>query len=226
MFKICILTAGRGTRQRYAVGSNKALLPIGNGTALSHIVSKVPVDSEIVIAIGYNSDMVMNYATRMWGDRVSYIHADYIGIGRGPGHSLLCCRELLNCPFVFSACDTIVTEDIPAPDMNWMGVADVNTRLPYLTVEVGNGLISKVYDKGDKDATYLASIGLVGVKDYEVFWDGLANPKKLVQGEHQDTSGLNALIPHGLTPRKFSWFDTGSMEGYGYAYRYFSQNLS
>ena len=94
-------------------------------------------------------------------------------------------------------------------------------KLPYLTMKEEKGLVTKVYDKGDENATYLASIGLVGVKNYEAFWEGLEHPT-LVEGEHQDTSGINALIPYKLHRRFFVWFNTGTTEEYEIALRRFN----
>lgn len=225
-YKVCILAAGKGTRNKYAVNSNKALLPLGEGTALSHIVSKFPEEVEIVLAVGYNAPLVKKYAYGKWGGRISFVDVEYEGERRGPGYSLYQCAALLQCPFVYVACDTIVTDTIPMPSKNWMGLALVERKEPYLTVEVNNkGLIHKVYDKGDKNGTYLASIGLVGVRDFRPFFVALSRPNK-VQGEEQDSTGLRALIKYKLWPRIFNWLDTGTTEGYENANKFFSQTLS
>ena len=224
-YKVCILAAGKGTRNRYALNSNKALLPLGEGTALSYIISKFPSEIEIVIAGGYNAERVIRYALPKWGDRVEFVAVSYQGYGKGPGYSLLQCSPSLQCPFIYICCDTIVTDAIPEPDINWIGVAKVKDKLPYLTLRTEGKLVRQVYDKGDKQATHLASIGLVGVKDYGDFWEGLANPT-IVQNEHQDTSGINALIPRKLERRYFNWLDIGTTEGYEETKRRFDKHLS
>ncbi|KKN78505.1 hypothetical protein LCGC14_0350370 [marine sediment metagenome] len=213
-----------GTRNKYAKDTNKACLPIGGKPAISRMIDKFPEDVEIVIAVGHKAELVINVVMSSYLGRPNliYMHVNYQGEGRGPGYSLLQCRPFLQCPFIYTCCDTLVLEDIPEPKVNWMGVSLVTEKLPYLTADVEDGLINKVYDKGDKNATYLASIGLVGVRDYKAFWEGLANPT-IVEGEHQDTSGINALIP--LYPEYFTWFDTGSTEGYENANRYFSKQI-
>ena len=220
LYKVCILAAGKGTRNKY-VDTNKALLPIGEGTALDYIVSKFPHWVEIIIAVGYNSSVVVDFASK-WGSRVKCVYVEYRGKSNGPGYSLLQCKAFLQSPFIFTACDTIVLEDCPEPTINWIGVAKVEETLPYLTIGTNGQRVKQVYDKGDENATYLASIGLVGVKDYKAFWEGLANPT-IVEGEQQDTSGLNALISHKLYTKHFTWFDTGNNRGYENANRYFSK---
>jgi len=216
MYKVCILTAGKGTRNKY-ITTNKALLPIGDETALSYLVSKTPLEVEIIIAIGYNARAVISHALQ-WGDRVTFAYADYEGIGRGPGYSLLCCKYYLQCPFIFTSCDTIVLEDYPEPNKNWIGVHPVEDTEQYLTVKGG-----ELYDKEKDSPSNLAFIGVAGVKDYKDFWEGLSKPI-LVNGEHQVTDGLRAL--RNIQEIPFTWFDTGNTEGYENADRYFSKSLS
>ena len=227
-YKVCILTAGKGTRNKYAQerGINKSLLDIGGREIISYLIDKFPKKVEIVIALGYKGESVKAWTKSLNPNRkLTFIFADYEGRGHGPGWSLLCCKKKLQCPFVYMACDTIVLEDIPEPYVNWMGVNAVCDTLPYLTVEEKMGLVTDVYDKGDERATHIASIGLVGVRDYKAFWEGLEHPV-LVQGEHQDTSGLRALIPYGLHTQRFTWYDTGSTEGYERTLKYFNQCVS
>ena len=37
---------------------------------------------------------------------------NYDEVGSGPGYSLLCCKDELQVPFIFTSVDTIVKEDI------------------------------------------------------------------------------------------------------------------
>ena len=204
----------------YARGLNKALMPLGKGSVLSYMVSKFP-EQEIVLAVGYKAEQVIRYASDNF-KRVTCVHVSYEGEQRGPGYSLLQCAPYLQSPFIYMACDTLVEETPPPPDKNWMGIAKVEDKLPYLTVDLEYGMVNKVYDKGDESATHDASIGLVGVKDYGAFFEGLASPT-FVEGEHQDTSGINALLP--LEGINFTWYDTGTTEGYIYANRCFNRKI-
>ena len=216
-----------GTRNKYARDSNKALLSIGGKLAISRIIDKFPEGVEIIVATGHRAEMVKGFVKLWYPYRpITFVDVDkYQGVGGGPGYSLLQCKAYLQCPFIYMACDTLVLENILEPKINWIGVSKVEDKLPYLTIDTNGQIVKQVYDKGDANATYLASIGLVGVKDYEAFWEGLANPT-MVQGEYQDTSGINALIPHKLYPEYFTWFDTGNERGYENANRYFSELIS
>ena len=60
-FKLCILAAGRGTRNRSITGLHKALLPIENKAVISHIIECVSESTEIIIAVGYKSEQVKSY---------------------------------------------------------------------------------------------------------------------------------------------------------------------
>src|SRR6476661_3658064 len=114
-YKVCIMAAGRGTRLSAAQGFNKALLPVGDKSVLSHIIHKFPKEVEIVIAVGHEAGLVKDFVAAAYPDRkVTLVDIDpYMGPGSGPGFSLYSCRRHLQCPFIFTSADTIVLEDIP-----------------------------------------------------------------------------------------------------------------
>jgi hypothetical protein len=124
-----------------------------------------------------------------------------------------------------SACDTIIQEDYPLLDHNWIGVSRVKSNKGYLTLYISGGLVRGIYDKGAENATLIASIGLYGIKDYQDFWNGLRQPT-IVEGEYQDTAGLKELAGAGLKEKYFTWFDTGSTEGYINANTEFNKDVS
>ncbi len=226
-YKICITAAGVGTRNPYARFSNKILLPVANRSTFSHILGKFPQAIEVVVAVGHRAQLVKDFASLAFPDRnIVFVDVEpYEGAGSGPGYSLLSCRRLLQCPFIFIACDTLVDEDIPAPSSNWIGVSPVQDSQPYLVADVANGKVERLYDKYDVEQIRRLSptpdvvldngfIGLAGVMDYETFWHGLETDDTVVQGERQVSAGLNALIPLKLGTVPFSWRDVGNGEGY------------
>ncbi len=226
MYKVCLLTAGMGTRNAYAKHTNKSLLPLGDKPVFAHILDKIPEDIEIVVPLGHygkyaGGSIVKRYPNR----KIQFVWVDkYSGEGSGPGYSLLKCKDYLQCPFIFVACDTIVIESYPPPDRNWIGVGNVDNPKEYLTVDTRNWYAQRFYDKV-KSGTHLAFIGLAGVRDYEAFWEGLEHPA-LVQGEHQVTDGLKSLLDKGVTTKIFSWMDIGKTEDYEKADRFFNQIVS
>ena len=111
-YKVCILTAGAGTRMGdFSNHINKAILPVNFKAVISHIVEKFPVDIEIVVAVGHKKETVIDYLTLAYPKRnFSFVEIDkVVGPETGPGYSFLQCKPLLQTPFIFFAADTCQT---------------------------------------------------------------------------------------------------------------------
>lgn len=215
-YKVCILAAGAGTRMGELTNHiNKAILPVNFKAVISHILEKFPKEIEIVVAVGHNKETVIDYLALAHFDRkFTIVQIDnYIGPGTGPGYSLLACKDKLQCPFIFFAADTLVLEDVPAPDQNWFGIAPVKETEKYCTIKIKNNLVCQLDDKVKNDNKF-AFIGLAGVKDYDIFFDSLEKNKEIVSGEIQVSNGFRKLLEHKLVPIGFTWFDTGTFENY------------
>ncbi|MBI4860357.1 MAG: NTP transferase domain-containing protein, partial [Candidatus Riflebacteria bacterium] len=226
-YRVCIQAAGRGSRVISASSTNKALLPVRHQAVLSHIIRKFPREVEIVIAAGHLADHLRDFLTLAFPDRkiTLQVVANFDGPGSGPGLSLLCCRPLLLCPFIFVACDTLVLEEIPPPTEDWIGVAPVADPERFLVARCDRGRVARLFDKWSSDriagagasatqAMENAFIGLAGVRDHRSFWSALARDESLIGGERQVSLGLNGLIEGGLKTVRFTWFDTGTEESY------------
>ena len=159
----------------------------------------------------------------------------FIGEGSGPGYSLLCCKEHLQCPFIFTSADTLVSEEVPPPRHNWMGVAKVADSGNYLVAEVDGSHVKELHDKKPTDLLIRQAsnyedvlnngfIGMAGVYDFHAFWEGLESDARLVGGQLQVANGLRWLMKRQLHPIRFTWIDTGNEVGYSYAARFFSKN--
>jgi len=215
-YKVCILAAGLGTRMgALSEHINKAVLPINFKAAISYIVEKFPKETEIVIAVGHKKETITDYLALAHPERrFTFVEVDkYIGPGTGPGYSLLQCKDHLHCPFIFVAADTIVLEEVPAPNENWFGISPVKDTEKYCTVKIKNNLIYQIDDKIKTDNKF-AFIGLAGIHDYEDFFSALEKNKELISGEIQVSNGFKHLIEKKLTPIGFTWFDTGSLNNY------------
>ena len=230
------MAAGKGTRVSYAKDFNKALLPVGEKSALSHIIDKFPKDTEFIIPIGYNGRFIKDFVGMVYGDRkITLVNVEnYDGPGSGPGHSLYCCKDYLQCPFIFTSVDTIVLEDISEPSCNWLGVAKGEDTQKYCMAEVHDGKVKAFHNKvpmadilkrcdDPKQIMDNTFIGMAGVYDYQDFWDGFKKEHQPVEGEAQVMDGLEALIERNLHARRFTWFDTGSDMGYYFTNEYFSK---
>jgi UTP-glucose-1-phosphate uridylyltransferase len=211
-YKFCILAAGRGTRNSVIKNIHKGLLPLENKSIISHIINKVPEEIEIVIAIGYYSDQIKDYLKLVFPDKkITYVYVEnFDGIGSGPGLSLLKCREELQCPFIFTACDTLIDEDYNFLNLNqnWIGVSHVNLEdcKNYCLVDKNKNEANFYYGEGDK-----AFIGMAGIYDYKTFWKNLANVDT-IHNEHQVINGFKNL--KNIEFKFLTWHDTGNVDSY------------
>ena len=217
-YKLCILAAGIGKRMRpLTVSINKALLPLGEKAAISHVIEKHEDDVEIVIAISYEKEKLIEYLLSAYPTRrIKFVEVDKITEeGSGPGYSLLLCRKYLQTPFVLTTIDTIVEERCPLPNNNWMGIDYVKSPKEYCTVieDDKSGKIIDIFDKISGPSN-LAFIGLAGIKDYELFFSSLLKNPMIFNGELQVSNGFNGLIKKGLFTKRFTWYDVGNIEGY------------
>ena len=209
-FKFCILAAGKGTRNNDVDGLHKALLPLENKPVISHIIDKLDKKVEIVIAVGYKSEQIKTYLDIIYNERkITYVEVDnYDEVGSGPGYSLLCCKDELQTPFIFTSVDTIVKEDIIIGGENWLGVSEVpiENSMDYCLVKGSKYLDSLYYGTGNR-----AYVGMAGIHDYEDFWNSLED-KQIVKDEYQVIHGFDGLEHIRLID--FTWYDTGNNKSY------------
>jgi len=214
-YKVFIPTAGLGSRLHKATKHiNKSLITVDFKPAISHIIDKFSKKCEFVIALGYKGDLVKDYLS------LSHPQSKIIfkkikkfkGPSSGLGHTLLECKHLLNEPFVFISCDTLVSERIPDPDKNWIGYAESENIFNYRTIKLNEAKnVTEINEKGkrlsDNSRSY---IGLSGIYDVKLFWDVMQIGKKssINKGE---AYGLLKMINHKkIYSNKFTWYDIGN----------------
>ena len=212
-YTVFIPTAGTGSRlgglTKYL---NKSLVSIENKPTLTRIIEMFPEDTEYVIAVGYKGELVKEFVSLAYADKKIQIVDvyPYEGDGSGLGYTINCCRDYLQRPFVFCSCDTLVNEPIPAPDYNWMGWDIRDSKEQYRTITINeNNKIESINEKGKNlQSAPKPYIGLAGIYDYQIFWQGMDNnPDMLLQGE---SAGLREILTQTeIRPQKFTWFDTG-----------------
>lgn len=213
-YKVLIPTAGTGSRlggmTKYI---NKSLVSVGNRPALSRIIESFPEDCNFVIATGYKGELVKEFLSLAYpGKQIRFVDVwPYEGEGSGLGLTILSCKEHLQEPFVFCACDTIVTEGIPLPDRDWIGYDHRESCNRYRKIHVSES--GEVVSIDEKDADYgeisEPYIGLAGVHDWKLFWEAMEKGGRdaILQGE---SYGLRALIERGgVWGEKFTWYDIG-----------------
>lgn len=213
-YKVLIPTAGVGSRLgglcQYI---NKSLVTVANKPTISHIVEKFPSDITFVVALGYKGELVKDFLLMAYPQRTfEFVDVSpFEGAGAGLGYTVMQCKSLLQLPFVFCSCDTIVAEDIPEPYQNWMGYADVADASQYRTIKINDTRVEAICEKKSADKDLKAYIGLAGIFDYQDFWEKMELGKNEAI-EIGESYGLHALIEKKIQPKSFKWFDTGNLE--------------
>ena len=112
-YKVIITTSGIGSRLGELTNyTNKSLIRIGKKPAISYIVEKYSNEIEIVVTLGYFGSHVKQFLNMTYPEKkFTFVEIDkYSGEGSSLAYSLLQAKELLQCPFIFHASDTLVFE--------------------------------------------------------------------------------------------------------------------
>ena len=213
--KVFIPTAGIGSRLGVLTSNiNKSLLTLDNKPIISHIIDLFPLDAEFIIALGYKGEIVKEFLENYYPHRkIDFVFVDpFIGDKSGLGFTLLSCSHLLQEPFVFISCDTLVFDKIPAPDHNWVAYSDKPIINSYRTVQIESDQVINFKEKGEGlIGTDFPYIGLCGINNFYDFWEGIneSNHQNIDIGE---VSGLINLCSQGLKCYEMNWLDTGNLD--------------
>ncbi len=216
-YKVLITTTGIGQRlgdlTKY---TNKALVRVGKKPAISYVVEAYHEDTKFVITIGYFGEHVREFLTLAYPERsFEFIEVDkYVGEGSSLGYSMLQAKDVLQCPFIYHASDTIVTESIPVPTENWIGVYKGDDTSQYASWQNMGGGKLRFSDKGATDFDYI-HIGLVGINDYKTYWKNLESLYKSNPSDQSlnDCRVLEAMLSHGSSFNLGvfnEWYDIGN----------------
>jgi NDP-sugar pyrophosphorylase family protein len=216
--KICILTAGKGSRiGPICKDINKALLPIGHTPIISKIIEKFNADDTFVIGLGYKKEQIKSYLKIAHPDK-KFIFVNiknHDGPGSGPGLSLLNCKKFLNESFVFVPCDcNFLNKFKNSSEKNWIGVSKVplNETDQYCNVMINNCKVTQIKDKEKCSNRYYTFTGLTHIRDYELFWNGLKK-EVIIQNERQISNGLQNMVNESsLYVKKIKWQDMGTLK--------------
>lgn len=217
--KVLIATSGVGSKLgNFTQYTNISLLKIGDKPVISHIIESYPKDIEFVVTLGHFGQLVKDFLELAYPNRsISFVWIDkYEGKGSSLAYSMLKAAPKLQCPFIFHAGDTIVTETIPPPTTNWCGGQKGGSSSQYTSFNVINENIQNLNQKGYLSPDYFV-IGINAIHTYKSFWK---TAKKLYSKDKynqslSDVDIIDYLVKHD-TPFKYkifpSWHDTGSAE--------------
>ena len=218
-YKVLITTSGTGSRLgEITQYTNKSLVKVGKKPAISYIIERYPRNTEFVITVGYFGNQVKDFLKLVYPDRkFKFVEVDkYEGSGTSLGYSMLQAESSLRCPFIYHACDTIVSGKIPAPKKNWIGGFHGQGSSHYASFDVVDGKVQQMHDKGMLDPDFL-HIGLVGIFDYKEFWDILKNlyKKNPNNSALNDVEVIQMMISSGIEYSAVNfdqWYDIGNVE--------------
>lgn len=221
---VLILAAGLGTRLKHHTKSkNKALVSINNKAIISHIIDKFPESYDIVVAVGYEKESLIEYCKLAHPNRnFKFVNVDKWENSKiGPGYTALKCKEYLQRPFYITTADCLIDGNVPKLDGNWLGVYPTGCPEKYSTAKIDeNSNILEFVNKSDKGFDY-AFIGLASIWDYSIFWNQL-------ESNSEDTELVsvwyNPVIYPTLKSKELKWFDTGNLDDIEKAKEYFNDN--
>jgi len=212
-FRVLIACAGTGSRLgNLTKETNKALIKVKGKEVITYIVDKFEENTEIVIALGYMGEKVKSFLQKTYPNRKFFFVTvdNFEGPGSSLGYSISKCREYLQCPFIFIPNDMVVLENIPSPNLNYIGYASERDISQFRSIELDGPRLLRLNEK-KSNSLGLPYIGLMGVKDYALFWKTLDKDQEsfFKFGE----SGAIRFMLANNSPFKayaFSWFDTGN----------------
>jgi NDP-sugar pyrophosphorylase family protein len=230
-YKVLLTTSGLGQRlgdiTRF---TNKSLVRVGEKPTISYIVERYPEDVEIIVTIGHFGDQVRQFLGLVYPQHsFTFVEVDrFQGPGSSLAYSILQTKKVIDCPFIFHACDTIVEEPVPEPSHNWLGGYAAHHRADYASFEAqSDGRVVQVKDKGEFPSDYHSSLphyndfsymGLAGIFDHELFFERLqelydSDPNN---SQFSDVGAIRLMLdkPSHFTTVEFKkWLDVGNVDG-------------
>lgn len=175
-YKVLLTTSGLGSRLgNLTKFTNKSLVRVGDKPIISHIIESYPNDVEFVVTLGHYGSHVQQYLTLAHPERkIQFVEVDnYMGEGSSLLYSISLCEEYLQCPFIFHACDTLLSPDYISKidfSSNWSIGGHGNSSQSYRTINCVNGKIVSINEKGEQNFDYVY-VGVSGISDYNIFWE-------------------------------------------------------
>jgi len=224
---VVIPAAGIGSRLgAFTKNYSKAMCTLGPMPVISYIIEEFSNDDEIIILLGYKGDLLRQVVNICHPEKnIKFVEVDnYVGEGSGLGYSLSCAKDLLQKPFIFWSCDTIL------PSMNlggmnyeydWMiGCAD-NQDMPfeeYRHIEIkynkslNDNCVTSILPKDSLKSQYAYNyVGVSYVKHYKEFWEAFDKNKEVFVASGEVCGFLNIAAKHTIKGYvNNDWIDCGN----------------
>lgn len=211
--KLFIPAAGTGSRLGHHTSKiNKSLISVGNFPVISRIINGYKNITNVVVALGYKGEYVREYLLLAHPDKnFEFINVDiYEGVGSGLGYTMLCCKDRLQVPFIFHACDALVDEYFDELNFDWMGYTEKSDHIAqYRSISFDREFkIISINEKSRMSEESKIYIGIAGISQHKDFWIRLENNPDFVNlGE---VAGFD--VEKQVRAHKFDWFDIGTID--------------
>jgi choline kinase len=215
-YKVLITTSGLGSRLGNLTDyTNKSLVRIADKPAISYIIESYPIGTNFVITLGHFGNYVKQFLQLVYPNyNFTFIKIDkYKGKGSSLGYSILQCKEVLQCPFIFHASDTIIKNYIIKPPIqNYVIGSYKEDSSQYRTLNLNNNKLVKINEKGELNYDY-SYVGISGIKDYKLFFinlESLINTQEDISDVHVINNMLSDVDFYGKWSDGNNWFDVGN----------------
>lgn len=220
---VVIPAAGIGSRLgSFTKNYSKAMCTLGKMPVISHIINKFNKNDEIIILLGYKGDLLKQVVQACHPDyNITFINVDkYIGDGSGLGYSLSCAKHLLQKPFIFWSCDTVLEGFSPEWfDRKTDTMVGCSQRADfqfdqYRHIETDSNLeyVKAIHPKEMLNTFYLFNyVGVSYIYNYELFWDAYENNKQQFIESGEVIGLMNILSKKEIEFREVvRWIDCGN----------------
>lgn len=222
-YKVCILSAGTGTRMgQLGQTLNKGIFPFKGKAIISHIIEKFPINTDFVFAVGYKKEQIKDYLKIAHPDRFKKFKfvnvTNYKEKGSGPGLSLFKCKKFLKQPFYFVPCDTLVLGQLPKKNTkNWVGIFKASSKnsLDYCNFEIDKHKVQNVHDKKKYSKKNMVSFnGVMHIRDTKIFWKDLSKNIKENKNPQIYPGFKSLIVKQNLLAKKINCLDLGTEKKY------------
>jgi choline kinase len=167
-YKVLITTSGVGSRLGEITSeNNKSLIRVGGKPVLSHIIESYPENCEFIVTLGYYGDYVKQFLQIAYPKlNFKFVWVDnFSGEKSSLAYSISKCKEHLNSPFIYHACDTIIYDYSPVePKTNYV-LGSKKGCSYYSTINVLNNKLHKI-NKSSEEKLEFDYVGICGINNY------------------------------------------------------------
>lgn len=220
-YKVFIPTSGIGSRLgELTTYTNKALIRVGRKPSISYIIESYPKDTKFVISLGHHGQQVKDFLLMAYKDReFEFVEIDkYDSEDASLLYSISKAKNVLKCPFIFHACDTIIEKIDITFDNNTLIGHKPTYNPEYRSFNVSNSLVSTINDKGDLKYDY-DYVGVFLIKDFNIFWSSVDSllKEKFIGSDYDIIKEMlqkEALFNYKVTS---DWLDIGNVSALQHA---------